>query len=58
MNMESTTEKEKMLAGELYTASDPELKRGRLNAQRITRLYNNTTEDETENRKKLLLELF
>ena len=38
------TEKEKMLAGELYVASDPILTAERQNARRLTRLYNATTE--------------
>lgn len=52
------TEKEKMLSGELYTASDEELRRDFLNAKKIIRLYNNTTEQETEYRKELLSQLF
>lgn len=51
------TEREKMLAGELYLASDPELVAGRRNARRLTRLYNGTTEDEDEERFRLLREL-
>lgn len=52
------TEKEKMLAGELYIASDPELVAERLRARRLTRLYNETTEEESEQREELLRELF
>jgi len=52
------TEKEKMLAGELYNASDYELVTGRKNASRLTRLYNATTEQEKEQRRQLLTELF
>ena len=33
-----------MLAGELYNPADPELLQGRLNARRLTRLYNQTIE--------------
>jgi len=51
------TEKEKMLSGELYTVDD-ELRQEFLNAKRIARLFNSTTEEETEYRKKLLSELF
>ncbi|MCX7571582.1 sugar O-acetyltransferase [Tumebacillus sp. DT12] len=47
-----------MLAGELYLASDPQLVSERKNARRLTRLYNATTEDETEQRRTLLSELF
>lgn len=52
------TEREKMLAGELYLASDPELTQGRQRARRLTRLYNATTEEEEAARLQLLEELF
>lgn len=52
------TEKEKMLAGELYRASDPELVAERERARRFTRLYNQTLETEHEQRISLLKELF
>ena len=51
------TEKEKMLSGGLYTVDD-ELRRELVNARRITRRYNATTEDEAVVRKGLLSELF
>lgn len=52
------TEKQKMLSGELYLASDSELVVDRNRARRITRVYNNTTEEETEKRVQILTELF
>lgn len=52
------TEKEKMLAGQLYLASDEELSKDRLKARRLFRTFNNTTEEEIEYRTKLLKELF
>ncbi|TXK68919.1 sugar O-acetyltransferase [Paenibacillus sp. N3.4] len=52
------TEKEKMLQGELYMASDSELVAGRENARRLVRLYNQTTETEYEKRTELIKELF
>lgn len=52
------TEREKMLAGELYSAADPELVAGRQNAGRLTRLYNRTTETEYGRRTEILRELF
>lgn len=52
------TEKQKMLAGELYLASDPELQALHQRACRLTRLYNATTEDELEKRSQILHELF
>lgn len=51
------TELEKMLAGELYLTDDAELKTMRVGARRLTRLFNCTTEDETDLRKELLREL-
>jgi maltose O-acetyltransferase len=41
-----TTEKEKMLRGELYLASDEELSKERKRARILTRLFNQT--DETD----------
>jgi maltose O-acetyltransferase len=51
------TEREKMLAGELYVAADPALREERRRARRLTRLYNATTEEESERRLELLREL-
>ena len=47
-----------MLSGELYLASDPELVAMRKNARRLTRLFNRTTEEETDLRATLVRELF
>ncbi|CAM3988223.1 maltose acetyltransferase domain-containing protein [Lederbergia lenta] len=52
------TEKEKMLIGELYDAADPELTRDRINARRLSRLYNQTIETEESIRTELLKDLF
>ena len=52
------TEKEKMLNGELYHAANPELLQERMNARRLTRLYNQTIETDDDKRTKLLKELF
>lgn len=52
------TEKEKMLSGQLYMAGDQDLRRDALNARRLTRLYNGTTEEEPLLREALLGELF
>lgn len=51
------SEREKMVAGELYDAMDPELKAGRLRARRLTRRYNQSTEEEDALRLSLLREL-
>lgn len=52
------TEREKMIAGEHYNPADPELMQGRLDARRLTRLYNQTVETDAEKRTALLKELF
>ncbi|MEF2966878.1 maltose acetyltransferase domain-containing protein [Paenibacillus sp. M1] len=52
------TEKQKMLAGEWYDASDEQLTAERLNARKLTRLYNQTREDERDERKTILKQLF
>ncbi len=51
------TEKEKMLAGELYLASGPELANERLNAKRLCRKFNALPEDLPEERRAVLAEL-
>jgi maltose O-acetyltransferase len=51
------TEKQKMLDGELYLASDAELTELRRRARRLTRVFNATTEEETALRLDTLREL-
>ncbi len=48
------TEKELMLAGQLYDASDAELVKLRLRARQVTRAYNSTNEDQRDVRRTLL----
>lgn len=57
MESDRTTEKQKMLAGELYLASDPELAAGSQRALHLLRQYNQTTIDERPRRTQLLQEL-
>lgn len=52
------SEKVKMLNGELYDPASPELLKERLNARRLTRLYNQTLETDENNRTELLKKLF
>lgn len=52
------TEKEKMLAGQLYNAADPELVNERLRARSLTRIFNQTLEKEDLKRTELIKELF
>ena len=52
------TEREKMLAGELYTASDPELHAAHLRAQALTARFNATPAEAGQERRALLTELF
>nr|AHF24363.1 maltose O-acetyltransferase [uncultured bacterium Contig575] len=51
------TEKEKMLAGQLYDPSDAELTALRVKARKLARCYNQTDEDEHEKQQELLREL-
>jgi len=51
------SEKEKMLAGELYRAVGPELAADNLRADRLLRAYNATGADEAEHRTAILSEL-
>ena len=52
------TEKEKMLSGNLYMANDEELRRDNKKSRMLTRLFNNSTEEQIPYRKELLKELF
>lgn len=54
----SRTEREKMLAGELYLASDPELVAARRRARDITHRFNASHPSETAERRALLRSLF
>jgi maltose O-acetyltransferase len=51
------TEKEKMLAGELYNALDKELSEERVKARLLIKALNDTREDETGERNRILKEL-
>lgn len=51
-------EKEKMLSGNLYMANDEELRRDNKKSRMLTRLFNNSTEEQISYRKELLKELF
>ncbi len=51
-------ERERMVAGELYLATDEELMRGRARARALTARYNATTQDAQGERRELLEELF
>jgi maltose O-acetyltransferase len=53
------TEKEKMLSGELYiAANDPQLQKELLKARKLTRMFNQTTEEQRSYREEILKELF
>lgn len=52
------TEKEKMLAGDMYAPQDSELRQKRMNARRLSRLFNETTEMDGQDRTILLKKLF
>lgn len=51
------TEKEKMIKGDMYFSADETLVKERNRARRLTRAFNNTTEDELDKRSKILKEL-
>lgn len=51
------SEKEKMINGEIYDPGDTELVNDRRNARKMTRMYNQTTEDEKERRILMLKSL-
>ena len=51
------TEREKMIAGQLYDPSDPELSKLQVRARKLARKYNLIDEDETEKREEVLKEL-
>ena len=51
------TEKEKMLAGELYDALDPQLRRERRHARLLLKALNDTRDDQVEERARLIKEL-
>ena len=51
------TEREKMLAGELYIASDPELVLERRRARDLLRAYNGSRDEEHDARRQILGEL-
>lgn len=53
-----TGQKAKMLAGELYMASDPELRADNLRAQTLLARFNATAADAGDERRSLLTELF
>jgi maltose O-acetyltransferase len=52
--MSQPSEREKMLAGELYLANDPELVQQRRQARQLFAAYNRTTQDEPAERDRLL----
>lgn len=52
------TEKEKMLAGEMYNPQDKELAADRLRAKKLCYKYNNLAPDSGEKKKLILQELF
>ena len=56
--LDANDEKAKMLAGELYLASDRALRQERVRARALTRRFNSTTEEETELRSQILSDLF
>ena len=56
--MSEKTEREKMLAGELYDPLDPELVAGRVRARDLCQALNGTREGELDERRRILRALF
>jgi maltose O-acetyltransferase len=52
------SEKQKMLAGELYNALDPELSMGRRKARQMLKELNDSQDEEPEKRKAIIRSLF
>ena len=52
------TEKQRMISGKLYRAGDDELRADMKKARMLTRLFNQTTEEQQNYRKQLLAALF
>lgn len=52
------SEKEKMLAGELYDPLDEELRRERQRCRDLCKLLNDSREDQSEERRRIITELF
>ena len=52
------TEKQKMLAGELYLASDKQLSAERLHARKLLKTFNDSLPDETQKKLDILKQLF
>jgi maltose O-acetyltransferase len=51
------SERDKMIAGELYSAADPELVAMRLHAREMVRRYNATTVEEADKRRRIMRDL-
>ena len=56
--MTASTERQKMLAGEMYDPLDPELVAGRTRARDLCQLLNATRESEEAERRRILRDLF
>jgi maltose O-acetyltransferase len=56
--MTDDSQRARMLAGQLYDVSDPELMAMRLRARRLTHAYNHSGPDDVAERKTWLVELF
>jgi len=52
------TEKEKMLAGELYDSGDPQLVKERLECRKILKLFNNAEPEDIKERSEYCKKLF
>src|SRR4029453_4991521 len=54
---DTRSQRERMLAGDLYIADDPELAREALKAADLTKAFNDSSPSEPEERRRILVEL-
>jgi maltose O-acetyltransferase len=54
---DTRSQRERMLAGDLYIADDPELAREALRAAELTKAFNDSSPSEPEERRRILVEL-
>ena len=57
MNEDARSQRERMLAGDLYIADDPELARQSLHAAELTKAFNESSPSDPELRRRILAEL-
>ncbi|HUH21539.1 MAG TPA: maltose acetyltransferase domain-containing protein, partial [Gaiellaceae bacterium] len=54
---DTRSQRERMLAGDLYIADDPELARDALRAAELTKAFNDSSPSDSTERRRILVEL-